>query len=305
MIAAVIRVMCPGHITGFFEICESDDARYMGSRGAGICISKGVETKLTVKESENTEINVKINGKSVSAPVTRAVVERFLKFVNKPLLFEIEHKIGVPISAGFGASGAGALSTAIALNKELNLKMTRNAAATIAHISEIENSTGLGDVIAQTYGGIEIRVEPGAPGIGRIDQIIPNPNTQLLCMTLGQLETKAILTDPAARAHINQAGRQLVQELIQNATIENFIALSRKFMEKSGLLSKNLRDLLMYINDVTSIPASMVMLGESLFMFVNRTESEEIQDKIQEYSSKLKVFICDIDLRGPRIIEAR
>ncbi|MFX1294653.1 MAG: pantoate kinase [Promethearchaeota archaeon] len=297
------KVWCPGHITGFFEIYKSDDTRYMGSRGAGVCISKGVETDLTIIENKEIEINIKINGKSVYAPVTHSVVEHFQKLINNSLSFMIEHEIEVPISAGFGSSGAGALSTAIALNEELGLNMSRNSIATIAHVAEVENSTGLGDVIAQTHGGVEIRIEPGAPGIGRIDQIITDPNLKLICMSIGKLETKTIITDPAYQERINRVGRILIKELLQNATIKNFIKLSKKFMEETGLLSERLKDLIIYIEDSLSLPTSMVMLGESLFTFVKKTECDEVRDKIQEYSPKLNVFSCEIDYRGPRIIE--
>ncbi len=304
MIDPVTRVMCPGHITGFFEICRSEDARYTGSRGAGVCISKGVKTSVFVKESIQPEIEIKINGESQSAPVTRSVVDQFLKFVQNTLSINVIHEIEVPMGSGFGASGAGALSTAMALNQELDLNMTRNGVATIAHIAEVENATGLGDVIAQTYGGAEIRLEPGAPGIGKVDQFILDPMLQIICMSLGPLETKTIITDPLHEASINQAGNKLISKLLKKASIENFLVLSRKFMEESQLASEKLKELLNYVTDLLPLPASMVMLGESLFTFVEKTKSIEICDEIEAYSPKLNVFICDVDYRGPRIIEA-
>jgi pantoate kinase len=303
--AHTTRVKCPGHITGFFEICRSKkgDARYTGSRGAGVCIDRGVETSISIKESGDTII--KINGKLEGAPVTQSVVDNFLKVVGKDLSFEINHKIEVPMSAGFGASGAGALSTAFALNEELHLEMSRNAVATFAHIAEVQNQTGLGDVIAQTHGGVEIRTEPGAPGIGRVDQIIPDPSLQVLCMNLGKLETKVVLTNPAQQNRINRAGNMLVSELLKNATIETLLRLSKKFMEESELASVKLKELLQYVEDFHFLPFSMVMLGESLYTFVKKTESAELRDRVQAYSPKLNVFLCDIDFRGPRLIEAQ
>ncbi|HUY00602.1 MAG TPA: pantoate kinase [Candidatus Deferrimicrobium sp.] len=299
------RVRCPGHITGFFEICRSKigDARYTGSRGAGVCIDKGVETTVSIKGSGGTTI--RINGELEIAPVTQSVINSFLRLINKDVAFEINHKIEVPISAGFGASGAGALSTAFALNKELNLNMSRNAVATIAHIAEVESQTGLGDVIAQTYGGVEIRTEPGAPGIGRIDQILTDPSLQVLCINLGKLETKAVLTNPAQQNRINQAGKILVSELLKNVTVENLLRLSKKFMEESELASEGLKELLQYITGFHRLPFSMVMLGESLFTFIKKEEGAELQDEVQAYSSKLNVFICDIDFRGPKLVEAQ
>lgn len=300
-----MRTKCPGHITGFFEICKKEDARHTGSRGAGVCIDRGVETKLAVSESDDIKIDIKINGEKSSAPVTLSVVNHFLKLINGTHSFVIKHEVEVPISAGFGASGAGALSTAFALNSELKLNLTRNAVATIAHVAEVENQTGLGDVIAQIHGGVEIRLEPGAPGIGSIDNIIVDPLFQVVCVSAGELETRSIISDPVHQERINRAGNRLVAELLQNATIENFLRLSRKFTEESGLLSEDLRDLLTYIEDLYSFPTSMVMLGKSLFTFAKKPKSNEMEDDIQAYSPKLNVFTCDIDYMGPRIIEAR
>ena len=38
----------PGHVTGFFEVREGDDPLASGSRGAGMCISLGATSKVTV-----------------------------------------------------------------------------------------------------------------------------------------------------------------------------------------------------------------------------------------------------------------
>ncbi|HUU07091.1 MAG TPA: sugar kinase, partial [Thermoplasmata archaeon] len=35
------RAFCPGHITGFFEICRADNLLASGSRGGGLCTSLG------------------------------------------------------------------------------------------------------------------------------------------------------------------------------------------------------------------------------------------------------------------------
>jgi len=73
----------------------------------------------------------------------------------------IKHSINVPIGAGFGTSGAAALSLALALNEVFDLGMSKIEAAQLAHIAEVECKTGLGTVAAETFGGLEIRVKPG------------------------------------------------------------------------------------------------------------------------------------------------
>jgi len=308
------RAKCPGHVTGFFEICRRKDAQHTGSRGAGVCIDRGVETKVSstkIEGKKNSKCSVKINGEVSSAPVTQSVVNQYLSLVKDSYSLIIEHYLEVPMGAGFGVSGAGAFSTAVALNKEFGLHMSRNKVATIAHIAEVENKTGLGDVIAQTFGGIEIRIEPGAPGIGRIDRIISADgkieagNLELLCVSVGPIETKAILSNPLQVDRINRAGKEKVEELVKHATIENFLRLSREFMEEAGLASESLKDLLAYVNDLNrnGLPASVQALGKSLFTFVERTKSAELVDEIKTYSNDLTAFTCEIDYQGPRLLE--
>jgi pantoate kinase len=239
-------------------------------------------------------------------------VDQFLPLLKKSYVIEIDHESEVPMESGFGASGAGALSTALALNTEFGLHMSRNKVATIAHIAEVENKTGLGDVIAQTFGGIEIRLEPGAPGIGRIDRVISAEgllkadDLTVLCIGIGPIATKAILSNPVQAERINLAGKEKVEELVKHATIENFLRLSRKFMEESGLASEKLKDLLSYVDDLNrnGLPASVQALGKSLFTFVERAKSKELVDEIKGYSKDLMVFTSEIDYRGPKIVEA-
>ncbi|MDD1778011.1 MAG: GHMP kinase [Candidatus Helarchaeota archaeon] len=308
------RARCPGHITGFFEIVKKADARHTGSRGAGVCISKGVETSVTAIKNpikKENECVIKINGELSTAPVTRSVVNQFFSLLKDTYSLTVEHFLEVPIGAGFGASGAGALSTAVALNTEFGLHFPRNKVATIAHIAEVENKTGLGDVIAQTFGGIEIRIEPGAPGIGRIDRIIsadgpikPN-NFVVLCVSRGPIETKAILSNAMQAERINLAGKNMVEELLKHATVEQLLRLSRKFMEESGLASEKVKELLVYIDDLTKngLPASVQALGKSVFAFVERVKSTELLDEVRAYSPDLNAFICDVDYQGPRLVE--
>ena len=78
------------------------------------------------------------------APVTRYVVEKLAK---EPV--RVKTELEMPFGSGFGASGAGALGCAYALNAHFDLGLTANQAAAVAHVAEVTNRTGLGDVIAQ------------------------------------------------------------------------------------------------------------------------------------------------------------
>ncbi|MDI6811746.1 MAG: hypothetical protein QMD80_08815, partial [archaeon] len=169
-----VKAYSPSHITGFFVICDNKNPLYKGSIGCGIVLEAGCVTKVSLDNNLPVKAQIKINGIEEEANTTKYVVEHmaWMSAVRVSTNFE------VPVGAGFGASGAGALSTALALNVLLSLNMTVNEVAQIAHCAEVENSTGLGDVIAETYGGVVIRRKPGPPGIGMIDRI-PHRNEKI------------------------------------------------------------------------------------------------------------------------------
>ena len=150
----------PSHITGFFAAHRREEPRLSGSIGCGLCLSLGATTTIeSAPEIQDTEIL--LNGALSEAPVSRFVVEKLAK---EPV--RVKTELSMPFGAGFGASGAGALGCAYALNSYFDLGLTANQAAAVAHEAEVTNRTGLGDVIAQNAGGLVVRLQPGAPGTG-------------------------------------------------------------------------------------------------------------------------------------------
>ena len=136
------KAFAPCHITGFFQILDQPaNPLYAGSRGAGVSLSQGVETTVRVRKAVKGSLQVKINDSaSTSAEVSKHVVDAFLSRFKEMENFEIivKHHVEVPIGAGFGTSGAGALSLALALNDVFGLGMSRMEAAQMAHVAEVE-----------------------------------------------------------------------------------------------------------------------------------------------------------------------
>ena len=152
-------VFVPGHITGFFTIENHEISLKNGSCGAGFLLSKGVRT--TIDDADELIINVN-QGDST-------VIDEVLRILEIDTNFKITQDIQLPIGAGFGTSAASALSLSLALNDFLDLNYPKELCGQIAHMAEVNLGSGLGDVIAQTGHGMVLRVEPGAPGIGKIE----------------------------------------------------------------------------------------------------------------------------------------
>jgi len=298
------KAFSPGHITGFFQICDQpNDPLLKGSRGAGVSITRGATTKVMVEKSAKTSVKIMMNGDvTESALVSEHVVNAFLSRIEESYKVLVEHDVEVPIGCGFGSSGAGALSLALALNNVLNLNLSRLEAAQIAHIAEVECKTGLGTVIAETFGGLEIRVKPGGPGVGDIKSIPIKQDYVVACLNLGSISTKNILTEETFRQPINEFGGNLVEELTKHSTPSNFMLLSRKFAEHVGLISKRLR-VVFEETDSAGLKCSMAMLGETVFSVVRRDRVEENQQIFSKHApSERNVIMAEIDLQGARLL---
>lgn len=249
-----MRAFVPSHITGFFAAKRDDDPMKAGSIGCGLTLDLGATT--TVEKADKTEIF--LNGCLSDAPVSRYVVDRL---AGSPV--RVKTQLDMPLGSGFGASGGGALGCAYALNSIFDLGLLANQAAAVAHAAEVVNRTGLGDVIAQNTGGLVVRLEPGAPGIGKVDRI-PVPPLRIDYVVRGPISTREVLSDPAAMREINRAGEAALKELLRRPTLKQFMLLSSRFTRQIGLGSPWILDAIEAVEAEGGM-ASMIMLGNAVF----------------------------------------
>jgi len=251
-----MKAWVPSHITGFFAAKRREDPLKSGSIGCGLTLALGATT--TVEASNKIEII--LNGEPSEAPVSRYVVDTLAR---SPV--RIRTHLEMPLGSGFGASGAGALGCAYVLNAHFELGLFANHAASVAHAAEVTNRTGLGDVIAQNSGGLVVRLEPGAPGVGRIDRIPVQP-LKVNYVVKGPISTKEVLSDQVVMKAINSAGEAALKELLKRPTLQEFMLLSRHFTVQSGLASDWTLDAIEAVEAAGGM-ASMIMLGDAVFSF--------------------------------------
>ena len=256
------RAYAPASITGFFAIHEHRDPLQKGSFGCGLVLESGCVTEVYQRSTRMAGARILINGTKDEALTTRYVLDRLAG----PTMVNVNTSFDVPIGCGFGASAAGALSTALALNELLALNMTLNELAQIAHCAEVANSTGLGDVIAEACGGVVIRKKPGAPGIGVIDRI-PHRNEQVSSVTFGTKLTKSVLAEggEATRRRINDAGKVALRTVLRKPTLETLMRASREFALQIELIGDICRDAIEAVASEGKV-ASVAMLGETVFV---------------------------------------
>jgi pantoate kinase len=277
------KAYAPGHITGFFQIHENENPHRKGSTGCGIVLNGGVTTEVKVGGSvEKTEIF--LNGKEVEGRTTRTVAEMI---TDMPV--RINSWAEIPIGCGFGASGAGAIGTAYALNRALSLNRTAKSLTEYAHVAEVVNCSGLGDIAGQSNGGVVIRLQPGGPEFGFVDSI-PAPEARAYCIVLGEISTNSVLEDRAAVEKINTAGRAAMSELLKKPTLENFMYQAKEFASETGLMSSRAKDIIEAANASGGL-ASQAMLGDTVFAIAPYFQEFPLYEVLQEFGEVLEYNI--------------
>ena len=280
---------CPGHITGFFEICRSRDPLSTGSRGAGLCLTLGATSEVGVSTSSRHSIDVSVNGRPLEAPVTKHALGLLAN--RKKLRITVATVLDLPVSQGFGMSAAGSLSASIALAEILSL--SRQEAFEAAHIAEIEEGGGLGDVSALHKGGITVRKKAGLPPVGKVMRIDGEPEV-VLCVVGRRMLTKSILSNPSKAKKINASGSKKVSELVKRPSIYRFMELSAQFSVESGLASRRIQGAMNAASKLGM--ASMSMLGNSVFAIGDNS------GLVQVLSDFGDTYACRVDTRGPRLL---
>ena len=302
------RAFSPAGISSFFEICDRtpdgkllSDSKHIGSRGGGFVISKGVLTEVSLAEAREKQIRVFINGKlSPEAETTRAVVEALLKKVPETCYVTVRHRVNVPIGAGFGSSAAGALGTALALSKALNLNLTYNQLGRITHVAEVHCQTGLGTVGPLMLGGCIITTEPGAPGYASIDRIPVSPNLRIVAGTYRPFPTKEMLSSQEKRRTINEWGRRTLEKILADPSLENFMWTCKEFAVGIGLVTSRVRKLIELAEKAGAIGAAQNMMGEAVHALVAVDKVEGVVQAFKKAMSNEKILITKIDFQGAR-----
>jgi pantoate kinase len=280
----------PGHISSFFEPVYIDkNFDRTGSCGAGINISLGVLSHVTVEPTLHHTVVVRINGFPSNAPVTKLALKYLL--MKTPLRVTVDTILDLPISQGFGMSAAGALSASLAVANLFHIP--RENAVKAAHYAEVQLRTGLGDVVGSNFGGIEIRRKAGLPPWG-MQEHIPGNFDMVLCIIGKEINTHKILSDNTQLHNISYYGRYCTKKLVENPSIKQLFSLGWKFTKKIAIADKLVLKAIEAANQHGQ--ASMCMLGNSVYA---TGDTNKLCSTLARFG---KIFCCSVDQQGARVL---
>ena len=292
-----------GHITLLFSIDKSHRLpRSQGSLGAGFTIQHGVVIQARLTTLEPTELKVfagsKPEGKRIEeklAPTSLNIIDSNGEPVEDSSLYldliegcrsatllrphegiEADIKIECPLSQGLGMSAAGLMAMGNVIH-QLTGRGRLNQYYKIAHRIERKHGSGLGDVLGASVGGVELRLQPGAPGWpGQAVSFDANIPVVLVWESGGAKHTSDYIDNPEWQHSITQAGMSCMDSLRKGEWDENKWALlldeSQNFADQSGMMEETIRAQLRQTVDAViaeqglhnRLAARMCMLGTSV-----------------------------------------
>ncbi len=233
----------------------------MHSLGWGFTVSDGVTATLSVADAEST--TVRFNDTRIDFPT---VVEALSGLANIP--FNVDLQSTLPLSSGFGLSGASAYASLLAAESLLRTGHTRSELAMMAHVAEVRNLTGLGDVCSQHIGGCLAKVRPGSPlNADRID-VNPQP---IYWRYFSPIRTSEVLANKMRHKLINESADVSLETLAgmmrksRQIRFSLLADIALGFATSSGLLADPSVKECISEARAAGGSASMIMLGNSVF----------------------------------------
>ena len=298
MPTALGRGHCGGHITLLFTIEDMlSDPVAQGSRGAGICLKDGVEAIAKGEDGEG-KIIVRFQDGDYTSAMYDDVLEELVGEVPEIGLFdwELNIRMALPASQGFGMSASGAIASAISFQRAIGIPHEEciRRAFLIAHIVERKRSSGLGDTTALSSGGVERRISAGSPfsgdfldrGPGVAEGWATETPVLLVWNAKTGKHTSKYIDNPDWRAKISDAGSSSM-EIIGEGDWDSrrwseLIDQSLIFANDSGLeFDASRSEIIVAANGAIrdsgfseSLSAMLCMLGESVVIVPNDSLDE-------------------------------
>ena len=292
------QAFSPGHVTGIFAGVNNKDVLRSGSVGVGVNIGLGVSTFVKIEQNCRYSCEVRINGvKRNDAYTSHHVVKKAAELVKRPFKIQVDHNTPLPMGAGFGTSGAGALGLSLVINNIMELGLSRIDAAKLAHEADFLNKTGLGTVTAELCGGLEMRTSAGAPGVSVASKIPSRKGLTLVSMVYGPISTSRMLSNELINRKINIISKPLLAALRDNPTANLLMKNSSEFTKKIGLASPHLKMVLEKLESI-GYQAGMTMFGEGIFTLVKENEILELCKKLDSLESRGMIILSRVDSQG-------
>ena len=277
------------------------DPAMIGARGGGFAIKRGVRSSVSCRNSRKTRITLRINSRPQIAPTTHWALQNLLARSKLTLDVNVNLKIDVPIGAGYGTSAAGTAASCLALADAAQLPVTLNEIGKLTHVAEVINQTGLGTASAVLVGGFVLVTKPGAPGIGEVDRLPFPKGHSIICVYLGSIPTKSMLSQHDIESRINPAGRMALNAIRRNPCLTTFLSEARRFAAKTPFQTEETSRIIEIMIANGAIGAAQNMVGKAVHGAAENHSILKITSQVRKEFRGAKIFVRSLDDRGVRL----
>ncbi len=175
--------------------------------------------------------------------------------------------------------------------------MDKTTIGQIAHNAEVNCKTGLGDVLASFHGGFEIRVKPGAPGIGYVEKIFTD-EISVIMICFSPISTNKFIKERLSQ--INGLGGKMVDRLLESKNYEHFQDMSLEFAKFVDVITPRMQKL---VNELSknNIKCGIAFFGETVFSMIPKEDEDKVLEILQKYPDGI-VIKSELDVNGARVL---
>jgi pantoate kinase len=274
----------------------------VGARGGGFKLVKGTHT--TAERLASPADEVFFDGRPVANSTTQTVLDLVRKRTGSSQRFRIEHRVEVPIGAGFGTSASASLGASTAALLEIGYKSTSKLAADIAHEADIVCHTGLGTVgaICTSSGVGGLIVKGGGPGACRIEAFMEDfEKCSLIALTFASRQKRLLLTSPELMSKVNAAGEKVMKAVLADPSASFMLKESRKFALETGLGSKDADKACSLLEEAGAIAAAHNMIGEAVHAIAWRDDTRHITARATEAYPSARLTVSKLSEASVRV----
>ncbi|MDG6909617.1 MAG: hypothetical protein JRN08_04535 [Nitrososphaerota archaeon] len=238
-----------------------------------------------------------MNGDSAfDARTTRRAVSLMLSALGRQELgIRIDQRVGTPIGAGFGASGAAATSAVYAAAASLGVRRPKKELARFAHQAEIMEQTGLGtvSVIFDSVGAGAI-TSPGEPGVAKFVTVRVPRGTRIVTASFAPYDKKDALDSSKMREKINALGRAALKGFLSDPTLDVLASEGEKFSAQLGLESPEVKRAIRVSRAAGAAHASQNMIGYSVHGVVDEDRASRVARALKAMGQGVRVDTFEI-----------
>ncbi len=155
----------------------------------------------------------------------------------------------------------------------------------------------MGDVLASFHGGFEIRVKPGAPGIGRVEKISTD-KVSVVMICFSPISTNMFIKERLSQ--INGLGGKMVNKLMESKNYEHFQEMSLEFANYIDVMTPRMQKLVNELSN-NNIKCGVALFGETIFSIIPKEDENKILEILQKYPDGI-IIKSELDYIGARVL---